>query len=82
MTKAQAIELKKTINKGRKYTTYFSNKNGTMSVRVYTYINNFYEADKEAQAINELLSIVPGKAYEIKRRTYQGFIHDTDIIFK
>ena len=82
MTKEQAVELKRLINQDKRYPTYYSSKAQTMSARVYTYTNNAYDAEAERNAIDELLAKVPGAPYEIKRRTYQGFIHDTDIIFK
>ena len=83
MTKAQAAELKKVINQDGRYVTYFSSKAQTLSVRVYSYLNDNYDADTEKQKIVRLLNKASGMRpkYEIKRRTYQGFIHDTDIIF-
>lgn len=82
MDKAQATALRKQINQNRRYPTYYSSKTGTMSVRVYTYNNNEYSEPTEKKAIEKLLSLTPGEKYSIKRRTYQGFIHDTDIIFE
>lgn len=82
MDKAKATELKKQINQSKRYPTYYFSKTGTMSVRVYTYTNNDYSAPAEEKAIEELLGLTPGEKYSIKRRTYQGFIHDTDIIFE
>ena len=82
MTKQESMTLKKMINQ-EKYTTYFSAKRGTMSVRVYSYINNNYDKEAEKTAIEKVLNLTSEMftQYEIKRRTYQGFIHDTDLIF-
>lgn len=82
MTKAQAAEIKKIINQDRRYTTYYSSKNETLSIRVYRYINNDYDAEMEKTAIQKVLEKVQDQGYkfEIKHRTYQGFIHETDII--
>lgn len=82
MDKVQATALRKQINQNKRYPTYYSSKTGKMSVRVYTYINNEYSEPAEKNAINKLLSLVTWEKYSIKHRTYQGFIHDTDIIFE
>ena len=85
MIKSQAIELKKAINKEHRYPTYYSSKAQTLSVRVYEYINDKYDTELEKQCIvnllNKITKLEQRPRYEIKRRTYQGFIHDTDIIF-
>ena len=82
MTKAQATELKGQIKKVGIYPMYFSSKTGELSVRVYSYINDRYDPNAEAICIDELRSrIVTDAEWIIKHRTYQGFIHDTCIIF-
>lgn len=83
MTKQEAIEIKKAI-KG--FTVYFQSKTGKLRVRVYTYTSN-YDKETEQKKIVELLNrVVSGcgyrPKYEIEHKTYQGFIHDTDIVFQ
>lgn len=80
MTKAQAMEIKKVI--GATYKTYFQSKSGTMSVRVYSYINSSYNHDEETAKIEKLTKMIEqfSVPFAVKKRTYQGFIHDTDII--
>lgn len=83
MTKAEGSDLKKIINTEKKYKTYFSSKAGTLSVRVYTYTNSDYHPADEKNAINTLINSLGANcpSYTIIRRTYQGFIHDTDVLF-
>lgn len=82
MTKEQATELKKDIKKVGKYPVYFSSKSGELSVRVYTYINDNYYPQEEEKCITDLMDNLSTEArWFIKHRTYQGFIHDTCIIF-
>ena len=82
MTKQEANVFKK--NHCKAYTTYFSAKAGTMSVRVYSYINNAYNEEEERKALSAFYNETKAEpfSYEIKRRTYQGFIHDTCVIVK
>ena len=81
MTKAESKKVKSLINtEGDKYTATHSDKTGLLSIRVYTYINNNYDPEREAEAIEKLVGKLGGMEYQVKRRTYQGFIHDTDII--
>ena len=83
MTKQQAGEIKKAI-KG--YPVYFQSKTGKLRVRVYTYINDAYDKECEAKGIVELLNRVSKSGfrskYDIEHKTYQGFIHDTLIVFQ
>lgn len=82
MTKADATELKKQIKKVGNYSVYFASKTGELSVRVYSYINDKYDPEAEAMCIDELRNgIITDAEWIIKHRTYQGFIHDTCIIF-
>ena len=82
MTKQQATEIKKAI-KG--FTVYFQSKTGKLRVTAYTYTSN-YDKETEQKRIVELLNRVSESGYrpkyEIEHRTYQGFIHDTDIVFQ
>lgn len=82
MTKQEATEIKKAI-KG--FTVYFQSKTGKLRVRAYTYTSN-YDKETEQKRIVELLNRVSESGYrpkyEIEHRTYQGFIHDTDIVFQ
>ena len=82
MTKAQSAEIKAIIGKG--YKTYYSSQKEQLSVRVYSYINNNLNAEAMERSIKNLLNKVEGMhlQYEIIQRTYQGFIHDTCVIFK
>ena len=82
MTKADVKDLKSRLT--GKYTTYFSSKTGELSVRVWSYINNSNDVKKESEAINNFMEMVKDTPYnyEIKHRTYQGFIHDTCVIVK
>lgn len=83
MTKQEANEIKKALPH---YTTYYVSKKETLRVRVYSYINNSYNPKEEADSIVEALNLLTKKGlrpeYTIERKTYQGFIHDTDILFK
>ena len=82
MTKQEATEIKKAI-KG--FTVYFQSKTGKLRVRAYTYTSN-YDKETEQKKIVELLNRVSESGYrpkyEIEHKTYQGFIHDTDIVFQ
>ena len=83
MTKQEASEIKKAI---KDYSVYFQTKIGKLRVRVYTYINNAYDKETEVKNIAELLNRVSKSGlrpkYEIDHKTYQGFIHDTFIVFQ
>lgn len=86
MTKTIANDMRTTINSyGKRYATYFSSKAQTLSFRVYSYTNNTYDKEMEEYAIIGLLNKVAHagyrNSYKIVKRTYQGFIHDTDVIF-
>lgn len=82
MTKQEATEIKKAI-KG--FAVYFQSKTGKLRVRAYTYTSN-YDKETEQKKIIELLNRVSESGhrpkYEIEHKTYQGFIHDTDIVFQ
>lgn len=84
MTKQEATEIKKAI-KGLPVYVYFQSKTGKLRVRVYTYTRN-YDKETEQKRIVELLNRVSESGYrpkyEIDHKTYQGFIHDTDIVFQ
>lgn len=84
MTKQEANEIKKVLNS--KYTIYFQSKSGKLRVRVYTYLNNDYEKEYEQKSIIEILNKLSANGYrpkyEIDRKTYQGFIHHTDVVFQ
>lgn len=83
MKKIEAKAIKKAI--GADHSTYYSSKNESLSVIVYSFINHDYDAEKEKERIISLLNLVSDIArpkYEIKRRTYQGFIHNTNVIFR
>lgn len=84
MTVQEANEIKKVLN--GKYTVYFQSKQGKLRVRVYTYLNNDYKKSDEWGSILELLSKLSENGYRPKygldHKTYQGFIHHTDIVFK
>lgn len=88
MTKAQANEIKKIINKDEAapYTTYYQSKNEVLRVRVYTYNNDKYDSAKEKEEIIKLLNKLSANGmrprYSIDHKTYQGFIHDTFVIFQ
>jgi hypothetical protein len=81
MTKAEAKAYREKYSTERNQ-MYFSSKTGTMSIRVYTYINNEYDEKDENERISKWLERVKEEPFKhsIKRRTYQGFIHDTCII--
>lgn len=83
MTKYEANEIKKFI-KG--YPVYFQSKTGKLRVRAYTYINYSYDKALELERICELLNILSCNGlrpkYEIEHKTYQGFIHDTLVVFQ
>lgn len=84
MTKQQANEIKKVLKEN--YFTLYQSKKEQLRVRVYTYINDCYDEKEEKENIIKLLNKISANGYrpqyEIERRTYQGFIHDTNIIFK
>ena len=86
MDKKTAEQLKKVINKDKHYQTNFQNKTNELRVRVYTWT---CECDKDETKENNAILTVLNKltenglrpSYRIERRVYQGFIHDTNIIF-
>lgn len=82
MTKQEATKIKKLI-KG--FTVYFQSKTGKLRVIAYTYTSN-YDKETEQKRILELLNRVSESGYrpkyEIEHKTYQCFIHDTDIVFQ
>lgn len=82
MTKQESIEIKKAI-KG--FVVYFQSKTGKLRVKAYTYTSN-YDKEIEHDRILELLNIVSLSGHRpkfvIEYKTYQGFIHNTDIIFQ
>ena len=84
MTKQVATEIKKAI-KGFYFRVYFQSKTGKLRVNVYSYTSN-YDKETERNRISELLNRVSEcgfrPKFEIDYRTYQGFIHDTDIVFQ
>ena len=83
MTKEQAAEIKRQLKSLGKYSTYFTSKTGELSVRVYTYINDDYDPAKQTECIEKVLNDIKTDAeWIVKQRTYQGFIHDTCIIYK
>lgn len=90
MTKKEAEALKKVINADRHYTTYFVNKTGALRVRVYSYDGvangENYSPAKERAEIAKLLNKVSNfgirPKFEIDHKTYQGFIHDTNVVFQ
>lgn len=83
MTKQEATEIKKAF-KGD-YSVYFQSKTGKLRVRVYTYYKD-YDKEYEQKKIVELLNKVSASGhrpkYEIDHKTYQGFIHDTFVVFQ
>lgn len=84
MTKAEAKDIKNKFNINKMYTTYFSSKTGELSVRVWSYVNNNNDEKRENEEIYKFMEMVKDTPYkfEIKHRTYQGFIHDTCVIIK
>ena len=82
MIRQEATEIKKAF-KG--FPVYFQSKTGKLRVRAYTYKSN-YDKETEQKRIVELLNRVSESGYrpkyEIEHKTYQGFIHDTDIVFQ
>lgn len=87
MTKELAKEIKKAINAEKRYTTYFNNKTEELRVRVHTY-NNFKNENTDEEIKNNICKLLNkiDKAglrprYRIDNKTYQGFIHDTLVVF-
>ncbi len=80
MTATEAKAFKKLL--GTAYKTYYSSKTESMSVKVYSYINNEYDAEREKSRVDKFMNLIKNTAFstEIIHRTYQGFIHDTCII--
>ncbi len=82
MTKQDSVVIKNVI-KG--YPVYFQSKTGKLRVRAYTYTCN-YDKVAEDNAILNLLKLVSDSGhrpqFDIEHKTYQGFIHDTYIVFQ
>lgn len=89
MTKLQANEIKRVINKDNNYTTYYTSKKEELRVRVYTYLDREVAEglpinEKQKEKISELLRILKDNGiksnYKIEKKRYQGFINDIDVI--
>lgn len=82
MTKGEVKNIKALLN--GKYTSYYSSKTESLSVRVYSYINNSFNPDEEKKEIDNFMELIKNSTFstEVLHRTYQGFIHDTCIIVK
>lgn len=90
MTKLQASEIKKIINKDNQYTTYYVCKKEELRVRVFTYkdievAHGLSVNEIQKEKIAELLKILEDSGmkpdYKIEHKRYQGFINDIDVIF-
>lgn len=83
MTKAEAKVIKELV-KGSFHHNYYGSKTESMSCRVYTYINDDYDAEFERDRISKFMELIKdtGLSTEVIHRTYQGFIHDTCVIVK
>ena len=86
MTRAEAKEIKKIINQGKHYKTYFKKDTGELRVIVLEH-NTYYDLDedKEKNAILELLNkLVSGglrPRFNIERKRYQGYLDFTYVVF-
>jgi hypothetical protein len=83
MTKLQANEIKKVLHGD--YVVYFQSKTGKLRVRAYTFYDDF-DKEFEQKRIAELLNKVSASGFRpkfsIEHKTYQGFIHFTNILFQ
>lgn len=83
MTKQEAVEIKKSLH--GEWKVYFQSKAGKLRIIAYTYYESTYAKEDEQRKIVELLNKVASSghrpAYEIDHKTYQGFIHDTYVVF-
>lgn len=89
MTKLQANEIKKVINKDNHYVTYYVSKTAELRVRVFTYmdrevVHGLSVSEIQKEKIAELLKILEDNGiifdYRIEHKRYQGFINDIDVI--
>ena len=83
MTKQEAVEIKKALH--GEWKVYFQSNTGKLRVIAYSYTDNRYVKEDEQKKVSELLNKVAASghrpAYEIDHKTYQGFIHDTYVVF-
>lgn len=84
MKKQDTISIKRVINTDKRYSTYYQSKTEELRVEVYRY----YEKYDKAVEKNEILKVLNKISenglrprYKIDKKTYQGFIHITYIVF-
>lgn len=87
MTRAEIKEIKKIINQGKHYRTYFKRDTGELRVIVFEH-NTYYgplDKDKERNSILDLLNkLVSGglrPRFKIDRKRYQGYLDFTYVVF-
>ena len=83
MKRITAIQIKSII-KNDNYRVYYQSKKEELRVRVYTWTKN-YNRDDESINILSLLRKISDSGhrpmYRIDHKVYQGFIHDTYVVF-
>lgn len=83
MTRIKAIQVKSIIREDN-YRVYYQSKKEELRVRVYTWTNN-YNREDETIAILDLLRKISDfghrPMYRIYHKVYQGFIHNTYVVF-
>ncbi len=84
MTKAEVKALKGIINKNGRYTTYYSSKTESLSIRVHEYTDDNNDVELEKHRINELLEMIKDTPFkkELVHRKYQGYWHDICVVVK
>lgn len=83
MTRIEALKIKSIIRNDN-YKVYYQSKNEELRVIVYSWTNN-YNRDDETNGILYLLRKISDAGhrpmYRIEHKVYQGFIHNTYVVF-
>jgi len=85
LTRDQAAKVKKAINQGERYKTYYDSRKEELRVQVIrTPTRENALSDKERNAICRMLNMVHDirPKYRIDRKQYQGFINITYVVFE
>lgn len=83
MTKPTANTIKKLVSSF--CSCYYQSNTKTLRVCAYQYINNDYDKDAETKRLIRVLNTLSANSirtpFQIERKTYQGFVHRTYLIF-
>ena len=84
MKKQDTLSIKRVINSDKRYSTYYQSKTEELRVEVYRYYENYdkeVEKNQILKVLNKLSESGLRPRYKIDKKTYQGFIHITYVIF-